>query len=487
MAQLLATSSLGNSLQQLLMADDIVPGQQPGYQTCKAIYLFHPLGAKICDKPLQLAQSQQREISIPASPEERLKEVFQAEWERLGEGEGLKIMNSGPRGADRLIFELMSTARRYGAAVLIMGQPGKNNLAVSPADYLAPDIYFSVFDPLNVAGSLVLSQNPNAPDFLKKLGNIRCNGEEYHPSRCCLIFNETPIYLDYQSSGYGYTGRSVYQRILYPLKTFIQSMKTDDMVTLKAGVLVAKMKSPGSIISNIMQAAANVKRSFVKEAVTDNVLSIGIDEDIAALNLINTDTAMTTARKNVLDNIASGAPMPAKLLNDETFAEGFGEGTEDARMVSIYVDGIRRDMAHPYAWADRIVQRRAWNEEFYKSIQADFPDEYGKVDYQTAFYQWSNNFVAPWPKLIKDPKEEAKEEETRCDTIEKIVEAWAPMLDPENKARLMEWGQNNLNAQKLVFPVEMNLDFEALAAYEPPLPQAAPGEEPQAKPGRKAA
>ena len=57
------------------------------------------------------------------------------------------------------------------------------------------------------------------------------------------------------------------------------------------------------------------------------------------------------------------AGMPAILINQETFAEGFGEGTEDARAIAQWVDGVRIELNPLYKWFDEIVMRRAWNPE----------------------------------------------------------------------------------------------------------------------------
>ena len=37
-------------------------------------------------------------------------------------------------------------------------------------------------------------------------------------------------------------------------------MITDDMVTVKAGVIIAKVKQPGSVVDNLMKFAAGTKR-----------------------------------------------------------------------------------------------------------------------------------------------------------------------------------------------------------------------------------
>ena len=69
-ASLGVSNSLSTSLMQLLLTDEIVPGSSPSYEVCKTIYNYHPLGAKLAEYPVQLAQSQEREITIPGAPED---------------------------------------------------------------------------------------------------------------------------------------------------------------------------------------------------------------------------------------------------------------------------------------------------------------------------------------------------------------------------------------------------------------------------------
>ncbi|HET8708091.1 MAG TPA: hypothetical protein VFM46_17430, partial [Pseudomonadales bacterium] len=59
-----------------------------------------------------------------------------------------------------------------------------------------------------------------------------------------------------------------------------------------------------------------------------------------------------------------------------------------------------------------------------------------------------------------------------------VVDKFIPHLDPDNKARLIEWASDNINENKIMFPNPLNLDIEALQAYAPPPPQGAePGGE----------
>lgn len=453
-------SNLGTSLTQLLMSDEIVPGSDVSYELCKQIYLYHPLGKKMAEKPISIAMSQKRNISVPNSPEDIVKEAFDREWQAIG--------------ADKHIFNVMRTSRIYGIASVAYGADGiPSDKPIDPKELAGMDLFFNILDPLNTAGSLVLNQNPNSADFQKHAA-ISIAGQAYHRSRSCTMMNEEPIYIHYTPSAFGFVGRSVYQRALFPLKSFIQSMITDDMVTRKAGVLIAKIKPAGSIIDKTMAAMTGLKRNILKDAETNNVISIGQDDSIEAINMQNTDTAMTVARKNLLENIASAADMPAQMLNNETFAEGFGEGQEDAKSVVQYIDYIRTEMQPLYEYFDKIVQARAWNTEFYKTIQAQFP-EYKKIPYTKAFFDWKNSFAAKWPSLLIEPESELiKVEDVRLKAIIAMIEVLLPTLDPDNKSRMVEWAATNFNEQKLLFKQPLLLDYEALAEYEPPDPAQEP-------------
>lgn len=455
---------LGSSLTNLLMCDSIQPGYAPSYEICKEIYNSHPLGAKLAEAPIAMAQSQPREIAVTRGPEERVKKAFLDEWAKIN--------------ADTHIFNLMRLSRIYGIASIALLVDGEEpNTPLDPKKLWNADISFSVFDPLNTAGSLVLNLNPNAKDFLKTTGDITVQGTTYHRSRVVVKLNEEPIYLGYTVSSFGYVGRSVYQRTLYPLRSFIETMVTDAMVARKAGLIVAKMKAPGAIVNQMQQVLAGVKRSLLKEAKTDNVIGITPEESIETLDLQNVNAAMAESRKNILNNIAAGAGMPAIMVNEETFAEGFGEGTEDAKQVARYVDRFREEMRQAYEYFDQIVQYRAWNEEFYKTIQAEFPEEYGERSYNDAFYEWVESFEAKWPSLLTEPdSEKAKAEDVRLKAIIAMVEVLLPQMDPDNKGRLIEWAADNFNALGMLFSSPLSLDIEALAAYEPPQPAAEPGE-----------
>lgn len=459
MASILDGTNLGNSLQTLLMSDEIVPGNQPSYETCKVIYLYHPLGGKMAESPVKLAQSQMRNITIEGAPELEVKQAFQDKWISIG--------------ADDIILNAVAQARVYGIATLalLVGDTDPSTPVDWPSLYKR-EISFNVLDPLNTSGSQIRNQDPNAMDFQKSSGLV-VQGQAYHKSRFLILTNEKPIYLAYTTSAFGYVGRSVYQRALFPLKTFINSMRTDDMVMRKGGLLVAMIKQAGSAVNKAMTFFTGQKRALLKEAELDQVLSIGESDKVETLNMQNLEGPVKMARQNILENIAMAADMPAKLLNQETFAEGFGEGTEDAKAVARYIERLRLEMHAIYEFMDRVVQRLAWTPDFYKSVQSKY-DEYKKVDFNSAFYQWANAFHATWPNLLTEPdSEKLKGEEEKFKTILSAVEILLPKMDPVNAAILLGWLQDNLNENKLLVASPLVLDMDVLSDYLEQAAQAA--------------
>jgi len=457
-------SAVPTSLMELLDCDDIQPGYSPSYQTAKTLYAYHPLGAKMAEKPIDIAQSQRRTITIPGGPEDELIESFNTAWGKLG-GEG----------ADQLIKNTVTLSRVYGLALCVVLAKDLDPQEPLPYDRLHElQLGFNVLDPLNTAGSLVMDQDPNSPTFLKPRG-IAVAGKPYHPSRATVIMNEQPIYIEWTSSAYGFVGRSVYQRALFPLKSYIQSMITDDFITQKAGLLIMKVKSPGAVLDRLSLAFGGMKRRMLQGGRTNNVLSIDIDENVESLDLKNIKDASEFARNNILKNIAASAPMPASMLNDETLASGFGEGSEDAKAIATFIDGFRREMDSIYRFFDKLVRHIAWNPDFYASIQRKYPEQYADVPYETAMVDWTNAFKAEWPNLLTEPDSKLAE---KSDVVMKsaiaLFEVLKPCLDPVNTASAAGWLADIANGQPMLKDTPLNLDLQLIEEYEPPISDKEP-------------
>ncbi|HBM3083421.1 TPA: DUF1073 domain-containing protein [Klebsiella michiganensis] len=456
----IALGSCSPELITLLDSDDIQPGMSAGYETCKTIYLFHPLGGKMVDRPIKMAMNEPRTIHISQAYgiESRLSDAFEREWKALG--------------ADKHIANAARISRIYGvsaAAMLVDNQEPSS--ALDYRTLYKHNVTFNILDPLNTAGSIVLNQDPNAKEF-QKVEGIRVAGKPYHKSRCVVQQNEDPIYLAYNSAAFGFTGRSVYQRALFPLKSFIQTMRTDDMVAVKGGLLVTKIAGAGAVVNKVMQALGGIKRMMLKRGKTGEVLQIGPQDDISSIDLSNLEKPLDSARNHILENIAAAADMPAIILNSETFAQGFGEGTEDARSVAVYIDNIREWLEPLYDYFIRICQYRAWSIEFFQSLRADFPEL--QNTYSVYFASWINSFEYRWPSSLKEPEsEKVKVDDIRFKAIVSMMEVLLPQTntDDENRALLIEWAQNNANANESLFPHRLDLDIDSLKANRPQQPQ----------------
>lgn len=446
-------SKIGSALQSLLEADEIVPGAAPSYELCKIIYSYHPLGVRMTDSPIKVAQSKPREITVGGAPDE-VRDAFLAQW--------------AADGCDDHVKNVGSLARVYGIASLAVVSKGQD--PKEPLDFATlwkSTIAFNVLDPLNTAGSLVLNQDPNSLDF-QKHASISVAGKPYARNRSVTLMNEKPLYIEYTTSAFGFVGRSVYQRPLFPLKSFVGTMVTDDMVTRKAGLIIAMIKGAGSVVDNLMMKITGIKRSLLKQGVVDGVLSVGPDDKIESLNLQNLEGPAGQARGHILKNIANAMDAPAIILENDTLTEGFGEGTEDAKVVATYVDGVRKWLKPVYDFLDPVEQRRAWNPDFFKRMQRLYPEEYGGRDYDEVFLDWSAAFSAIWPSLVEEPEsEKVKVDDVKFKAILATVEVLGPQLDPENKATLFEWVADNLNENKLLFKHPLELDMDLLAAWDP--------------------
>lgn len=449
-----SSASGGNVLMQIYNADDILPGSPPSYETCKTIYSYHPLGARMVDKPITMAQSMPRELHVTDGPEDELVEQFRKTWRVLG---GV--------GAERLIANALRIARIYG-----IGSVGVGCRNVDPAEPLnldrvsASDLYFNMLDPLNTSGSLVLDQDPNSPGFMKPR-DVRVGPQTWHPSRTVVVMNEEPVYIEWTNSAFGFVGRSVFQRALYPLKSFIASMVTDDLIVQKAGLLVANLKSPSSIVDRISLNFLNQKRQSINTAKTGNVLSLGLTEKLESLQFTGLKESAEFARNDILKNIATASNMPAQLLNQETLAEGFGEGSEDAKQIARYIDSIRVDMGPLYDFFDRLVMHVAWTREFYASIRDRF-EEYANVDYTDAFYRWQNSFRAEWPNLLVEPDSKLVERDAKImESAIGLAETILPVLDPHNKAQLATWLADVYNSRTMLASEDLEIDPDSLEAY----------------------
>ncbi len=465
-------STLGGEIRRMLESDEMLIGDGPSYELAKSCFLYHPLGRKMAEGPIALAQSQKRRITVGNAPAE-VAQQFEREWKRLK--------------ADKHIANAARLARIYGISTLILGVGQNENAdqALDPATLAEKDVWFSSLDPLNTAGSLVLSQIPTSPDFNKPV-TVRTNGKVFHPSRFVVVMNEEPIYLAYTNAAFGFVGRSVYQRALFPMKSYLRSMIANDMIQSKLGLIVARLVSPGPAVTKEMGLLAALKRAFVKQAKTGQVLTIGEKEEIETLNMQNVDGAGTYSRTNILKDIAGAADMPAKLLDQETLVSGFGEGTEDAKTIARYIDSIREWLEPLYEFLSSVVQRRAWDGNFIRTMQSEYAEIYGGRGEDEIFSQWRADFAVEWPSFLIEPEsEQVRVDDVRLQAAVAVVQTVMEIVDPESQLEALKFLADNVSANKRLFPHALEFDWETLQNYlqDQAAQRQSAGEDPAAQNG----
>ncbi len=455
------SNAQASTLMSIMDRDAFVPGKPPSYEACKTIYAYHPLGAALVDRPLKLAMSQPRELSVDAPGEDDLVKAFEKEWKRLGS-----------IGADNIIFRVAQQSRIYGIATLCVNSVDGEKAAptsepLAYKDLYKKDLYFNIYDPLNTAGSLVLNQDPAAVDFMHPR-QVVVGAQVWNNTKAIVLMHEQPIWIEWTDSAFGFVGRSVFQRPFYMLRSFLYSMMADNMIQAKLAALVYNTESPGSVLDNVAKAFWSQRRTDIKMAQTGNVISIGEKEKLESLNLEHVHSAGEYSRNNIIKNIATCEGMPAQLLLNDTLTQGFGEGAQDAKIIGDYIDDKRSEMEPVYDFIDSIVMRRAWNPEFFRMMQQKMPGRYRKMNYEAAFHLWRDAYTKKWPNFLKETdSDKMKAAESRINAAVGVAKELHVGADPENSARISVWLADTISQERDVFPDPLILDADALANYRP--------------------
>ena len=104
---------------------------------------------------------------------------------------------------------------------------------------------------------------------------------------------------------------------------------------------------------------------------------------------------------------------------------------------------------------------------------------YDGMSYEQAFYKWQEAFSPSWEPMVEEKlSEKVKIEKVKIEGINEILRTVLPVIDPENRATVIEWAQENINNMADMFQSSLHLDIDAIAEYEPPEPLTAPTEPP---------
>jgi hypothetical protein len=260
--------------------------------------------------------------------------------------------------------------------------------------------------------------------------------------------------------------------MLPQLAAFLVSMEVDALVLKKSGVLVAKTKPVGAAANRASHWWQRKKASDVKRSLNGNVLAIETDEDISTLNMANTADAMTTARNNVISNIATALDAPAVILQNDVLTNGFGEGKEDSKVIANFVERYRNEIEHIFEFMIPRIQELAWTEEWYASFVMANPS-YASISFQSATNHWRNNFEYKWPNYLTEPDKEKREGQERIFNAYKTLyeTLQAGVQNPETRRALaqsiVDLTNNDDMAQLLPQPIDIQFTEEDFATPAP--------------------
>jgi hypothetical protein len=120
-------------------------------------------------------------------------------------------------------------------------------------------------------------------------------------------------------------------------------------------------------------------------------------------------------------------------------------------------------MGPAHRFLDRIVMHRAWTPEFYEMLKKKYPEKYDKTTYKEAFYDWANSFQAVWPSYLREPdSDQVKVDDTKMKAAISVYQILELSMDPENKARLVQWLCDAVTNNKLLYSSPLNLDYKKL-------------------------
>ena len=70
--------------------------------------------------------------------------------------------------------------------------------------------------------------------------------------------------------------------------------------------------------------------------------------------------------------------------------------------------------------------------------------------------------------IEETPSEKVKTEEVKLKGITEVLRTILPVINPENRARAIQWAQDNVSEMPEMFKSSMQLDIEEIMDYEIP-------------------
>ncbi|MBI0083573.1 MULTISPECIES: anti-CBASS protein Acb1 family protein [Commensalibacter] len=428
------------------------------YGLCKSIYMYHPLGKRIIDLPIDLSIGQERIISVKhETKSDELIEQFIKVWN----GYGFK----------NIIRRLATMSRLCGISALFLKVDGYNDHEPLPVNTNWADLKITpiVYDAMNIAGSASNNQDLMSENFLKVEDVLR-SGMALAKDRSFILSNGDPLYNEFSTSAFGFTGRSVYQNCIHLLKAWLYVNNADAMVAKKCGLIIAKENDVGTA-TELTSRSLGIKRELLRAGSTNDVLSVGASTTIESLNLQNIDGSLDMARNHILEDIANASDIPTIILGQQRFTQGFGEGSEDTKHVGRFIESIREWERGAYQFIDNFVMRMAWNFDYLKALNKENGDIFkSKNDeeitieqYWQVFYSLKQSFSYSFPSFLTESESQIAEgDQKKLEMIVDVYDRVFPKVEADMQATLTNWLIDSVNNLRSLNKIKLNVDEDDL-------------------------
>ena len=400
------------------------------YQECKSIYRYFPLGKRLASALPNYAMSAERELIFKDMPPELAEEFKKAE----------KKLN-----INSLIRQTCIYSRIYGlSALYAVSDNITSSEPLTIRHVWNNGISFNVLDPLNIAGYYV-SQNANLVNY-QKVENIRIQGGDVCArNRATIIFNDIPLFIQFNPSSFSFTPPSIYQNMTGLIKSWNRCLIALERLATKAASIVVKSNSL-SHASGINYGAIQKNLQLIRNMENDGIAGLDEKGQIEFFQLTGVEEIDKICQQINTSLMMALSDTPSALLLDKNLSNGLNDGTEDMKAIVMSVDNFRRLALSPlYDFTDPYVMTYAFNEDFINKMKTMYKSDfskYGTFELLTIFKQ---AFSFKWGNLYPEPEEQKTQNKlTKLELLQKAKELGANQNDIENELNTMEIFKTNI-------------------------------------------
>ena len=411
------------------------------YKQCLDIYRYWPLGKRIASALPNFALSAPRDIMFDDLPQDFINRFKDIEKEY---------------DVDYLIKKVVIYTRIFGMGGIFISHESKpSNEALSYEDFKKSQISFNLLDPFVMNGTEI-GRDPLAPDY-QKVKKIIITSQEADLSRCCVLFNGLPFYLQYYPSTYNFATPSIYQNMVGLIYSWNRCVVALERAATKAGSIILKNRSGGTINSFVV-SAANKTLELIRNMQNDGIVSIEKDAQLELFNLtgVGEIDQIISQMNNIIMMALSDTP--AAILLDKELAQGFGNGEEDMKAILMSVNDFRETMIKPaYDWIDKYLLYLTLTPEFLVEMKEKYSSDFRNKSIEEMREMAIKNFSYEWGNLY--PESEATRIDNtgrKLDNLGKLKELGANLADIEQI----------INNDKDMFLEEIALSEENLESEE---------------------